>query len=160
MNHLNDAIPVMLHSKMNKTRMTCRVQVLHSASFVPALPLSHCSEVPEVLLGSLADCQDRGVLLLLFPGVLLYLFPFLEVELQSSENRSGCQHLNFSHWRSVDASAECTIQQQRSFPASSLPPDRTLGIHILGSTVGVAWLAYAVMHFVTGEDCQPKFGKA
>ena len=73
--------------------MTCRVQVLHSGSFVPALPLSHCSEGPEVLLGSLAGCQDLGVLLRLFLGVLLYLFPLLEVVLQLAfeKNLPNCQ---------------------------------------------------------------------
>ena len=107
-----------------------------------------------VLLGSLAVCEDQGVLLLLFLGVLLELFPFLEVVLQSSENLSNCQHLNLSHWRSVDDSAECTIQHQRSLRSSDLPSDRTIGFHLLGSPLGVGWLAYAVMRSVTGEGYQ------
>ena len=134
------------------------MQVLYAESSVPALPDSHGSAVLG-LLASLADCEEQGVLLL-FPGVLLYLFPFLEVVLQSSENLSYCQHSNSPHPRSDDASSECTLPQQPALRASNLPSDRTLGIHILGSTVGVGWLAYAVMHYVTGEDCQPKFGKA
>ena len=77
---------------MGWTRIIKHVRVLHAEPSVPTLPPSHDSEVLGVLLGSLADCEDSEVLLLLFPGVLLYLFPFLEVVLQLlfEENLRKC----------------------------------------------------------------------
>ena len=71
--------------------------------------------------------------------------------LQSSENSSNCEHLIFSNPRSVDASTECTLPQQRFLLASNLPSDRNLGIQLPGSSVGVGWLAYSVMRFVSGD---------
>ena len=57
---LSDASRAILHWKMNQTRMTRRVQLLHWDSIVPALPRTPSTDVQEVALDSHSGSEDRG----------------------------------------------------------------------------------------------------